>query len=63
MQNKESPKEVCKKCKGIGYFQIYETPHVKRKYCDCETGEKRKKFIEAQIKTKDVDPVWELFII
>ncbi len=63
MQSKESPKEVCKKCGGMGHFLSYEAPHVKRKYCDCETGKKRKNFIKEQLKTKDVRPVWELFII
>ena len=61
MQNKESPKEVCKKCGGLGHYLSYEAPHVVRKYCDCETGKKRKKFIEEQFKAKETDPVWELF--
>jgi hypothetical protein len=61
MQIKDQRKKTCKKCKGMGHFQIYEAPCIKRKYCDCETGKKRKKFIEEQTKTKDVEPIWELF--
>jgi len=63
MQNEELPKEVCKKCGGIGHFSSYDAPRVIRKYCDCEIGEKREKFIKDLIKTKDVEPVWELFTL
>lgn len=63
IQNKESSKRVCKKCGGIGHFSSHEPARVVRKYCDCETGKKRKKFIEEQTKIKDVEPVWELLTI
>jgi hypothetical protein len=54
-------KRACKKCEGIGHVTVYEAPHVVRKYCDCETGKMREEFIKEQIKTNDVEPVWELF--
>ncbi len=60
MQTKEPQKKVCKKCNGIGHVLVYEAPCVMRKYCICETGKKREEFIKKQIKTKDVEPVWEL---
>ena len=63
MQNDDPPKKICRKCSGIGHTMVYEAPHVKRKYCDCEIGKKRKKFIQDQIKTKDVEPVWELLTL
>ena len=63
MQNKEPQKKICRVCDGIGHMMVYEAPCVKRKYCDCETGKKQKEFIKKQIKTKDIEPVWELFTI
>ena len=54
---------MCKKCGGIGHFSSHEPARVVRKYCDCETGKKRKKFIEEQLKAKDTDPVWELLTL
>jgi len=63
MQNNDPLKKICRKCGGMGHFLSYEAPHVKRKYCDCETAKIRKEFITKQIKTKDDDPIWELFII
>ena len=63
MQTEESYKKTCRRCGGMGHFLSYEAPHVKRKYCDCETGKKGENFIKEQLKTKDVQPVWELFTI
>jgi len=61
MPTEETKKKLCKKCGGIGHFSSYEPPRVVRKCCDCETGKKRKKFIEKQIGARDNEPVWELF--
>jgi len=63
MQNENPLKRACKKCEGIGHIMTYESPRVVRKYCDCETGKKREKFIEEHIKTSNVEPVWELLSI
>jgi hypothetical protein len=41
----------------------YKAPHVVRQYCDCAAGLRQKGIVEKQVKTKDVEPVWELFII
>jgi len=59
--NKEFQKKICRRCGGIGHVLVYEAPHVKRRYCDCEVGKERKEFIDKQIKTKDTAQVWELF--
>tara|TARA_R110002110_G_C13039005_1_gene679635 strand:- start:49 stop:246 length:198 start_codon:yes stop_codon:yes gene_type:complete len=60
MQNEESLKKVCKKCNGMGHALQYEAPRVIRKYCDCETGKKMKKFIKELAEAIDNEPVWEL---
>tara|TARA_Y100000034_G_scaffold133222_1_gene198127 strand:- start:4166 stop:4354 length:189 start_codon:yes stop_codon:yes gene_type:complete len=60
MSNKELQKKVCRKCGGLGHFQTYEAPCVKRRYCGCETGKERKEFIISIAPTTS-DPVWELF--
>jgi hypothetical protein len=62
-KNKDPLKHACKKCEGIGHIMSYVAPRVVRVYCDCETGKKREKFIEEQIKTNNVEPVWELLTI
>jgi len=62
MTNKEAQKKVCRKCGGIGHFQVYEAARVKRKYCDCETGKKQEEYI-ASITPKSSEPVWELFTL
>ena len=62
MTNKEVQKKICRKCDGIGHFQVYEASCVKRRYCDCETGKRQKEFI-ASITQPPPNPVWELFIL
>ena len=63
MQTKESQKIICKKCNDAGHFMTYDAPHVVRKYCTCEVGKRREEHIKKQIKTIDIQPVWELFTI
>ena len=63
MQNEGPQKKTCRRCGGIGYVMVYEAPHVKRKYCDCETGKRRKKFITEMAKSRDIEPVWELLTV
>ena len=63
MPAKEPQKKVCRRCARMGHFLVYKAPLVKRRCCDCETGKRRKEFIDKQIKTKDVEPIWELFTL
>ena len=62
MTNKKTQKKICKKCGGIGHFQVYEGGRVIRRYCDCETGKKQEEYI-ASIAPMRVEPIWELFIL
>jgi hypothetical protein len=59
MTNKKAQKKICKKCGGIGHFQVCEAARVIRRYCDCETGKKQEEYI-ASITPTRVEPVWEL---
>ena len=62
MTNKETQKKICRKCEGIGHFQVYDAPRVRREYCDCETGKKQEEYI-ASIAPTRVEPVWELLVL
>jgi hypothetical protein len=60
MTNKKTQKKICRKCGGMGHFQVYEAPLVKRRYCDCDTGKKWEEYV-ASITPTRVEPIWELF--
>jgi len=62
MTNKKIQKKICRKCEGIGHFQAYESPCVKRRYCDCEAGKRRKEFV-ASTYPATPELVWELLIL
>jgi len=63
MPTGEAKKKLCKKCRGMGHFSSYEPPRVVRRYCDCETGKKRKDYLEKLTKTKEDTLIWELLSI
>jgi hypothetical protein len=60
MTSRKAQKKICRKCGGIGHFQVYEAARVTRRYCDCVTGKKQEEYI-ASITPTRVEPIWELF--